>query len=96
MAFDFQKLGVDRLAQNVARSINNPKGGNLTTGSIGDGEVVEVNVADATTTIRARATGAILIGTTGGNVNTLDYTVSGGKLTLTFTGTATGLTFWVF
>ena len=63
MAFDFQKLGLDRLSQNVARAVNNPVG-TLVTGNITKGEVVSVVIDGDTTgsaTVSARRTGAIPI-----------------------------------
>lgn len=103
MAFDFQKLGVDRLAQNISRSVNKPKG-NTVTGDITRGEVVEVAVGTAATAadtgtakVPGRRVGAVLLGHDLLN-HRFTWGIEGTTLTVT-TSTAVGgnnFTFWVF
>ena len=101
MAFDFQKLGIDRLSQNVARSVNQPVGA-LVTGDITRGEVVTVGPDftgnSASATVSARRTGAIMIqreGTTDTHLRA--WVIEGTKLTVyQHNAAATTYTFWVF
>lgn len=61
MSFDFQKLGADRMVQNVARAINKPTG-TLFTGDITKGDVVVVDNFSGgvgTARVKARRTGAL-------------------------------------
>ena len=60
---DFQKLGLDRISQNIARSVNSATG-NLVTGDITKGEVVEHTTSGSGVeyvNIRSRSTGAVPI-----------------------------------
>ena len=103
MAFDFQKLGIDRLSQNVARSVNQPVGA-LVTGNITKGEVVSVTVGtstvgatSATATVSGQRTGAILI-STDCIAHRYAWSISDTTLTVTTSGSASGeaFEFWVF
>lgn len=101
MPFDYQKLGLDRAAQNIARAINNP-GSSVVTGDITRGEVVVVEfkapgAASAEATVKTRRTGAIPLGMSyTGNVE-YKWGFSGDKLVVETNGTIEGsFTFWVF
>jgi len=96
---DFQKLGLDRIAQNIARSVNSPTG-TLTTGDITRGDVVTVQfpgTTEASAKVKARRTGAILIDNPCTTADYRGHTISGGVLTVKFSGNISDtLTFWVF
>lgn len=58
---DFQKLGFDRMSQNIARAVNSATG-TITTGDITKGEFVEHTTSSSSVEyikIRERATGCI-------------------------------------
>ena len=96
MAFDFQKLGLDRIAQNIAKSVNEPRGA-LVTGDIGSGEVVEVQMDGSTgmATVSDRRVGALLLENSA--ADDLKWSISGTTLTATQSGGGpTTVKFWVF
>lgn len=100
MSFDFNKLGLDRISQNIAKAVNNPTGG-VVTGDITRGEVVEVtfkNATEATANVKERRTVALP-----GSFSDLSDTkelcwgISGTKLTVKVNTSYTGtISFWVF
>jgi hypothetical protein len=97
-AFDFQKLGLDRLSQNIKRSVVSPQGV-LTTGDITKGAVVEVEVRSDTTgtsQVADRRTGAVLLGHDCTD-HRFEWTITGTDLIVTLTGSGEyNFTFWVF
>ena len=99
MAFDFQKLGIDRLSQNVARSVNQPVGA-LVTGDITKGSVVEVvidNASSGSTNVSARRTGALLLGMSYSGNAEYKWDIVESTLTVDLNGSVTGtFKFWVF
>jgi len=99
MAFDFQKLGIDRLSQNVARSVNQPVGA-LVTGDITKGSVVEVvidNASSGSTKVSARRTGALLLGMSYSGNAEYKWDIVESTLTVDLNGSVTGtFKFWVF
>ena len=97
-AFDFQKLGLDRMSQNIKRAVTTPAGV-LTTGDITQGQVVDVELEgndEATATVASRRTGAILLGNTG-DVSDIKWSISGTTLTVNANANRTAIfSFWVF
>lgn len=99
MARDFQKLGLDRIAVNTAK-IAGAGSGNVVTGDITRGEIVEASSSTtlASVSVRSRPTGAILIELRGDSDDPKEviWYFEGGKLFHAVnTGTAE-LRFWVF
>ena len=101
MSFDFKKLGMDRMASGIAKSVGTG-GGTLVTGDITKGTVVTVGPDftgnEASVSVPARRTGAILIQLESA-VNTWlrGWVISGTTLTVYQGGTqANTYTFWVF
>ena len=99
MAFDFQKLGLDRLSQNIARSVNSPVG-SLVTGDITKGEVVEVTFdseSEKTAIVSKRRTGAIPINVALSSVCEMFWAISETTLTVSLNTSRSGtVSFWVF
>lgn len=100
MTFDFQSLGIDRLAQNIARSVNKPTG-TLVTGDITRGEVVEVSFSassEETATTKTRRVGAIPLYAFFDNSNRdMQWKTEDETLTVRLSSSATGTAkFWVF
>jgi hypothetical protein len=100
--FDFQKLGMDRMSQNIKRAVDKPTG-KLTTGDITKGEIVKVTVTagdtTGTATVTSRRTGAIPIAFETVEAQTeWGWAISGTILTVTMLAEAedTVATFWVF
>ena len=94
--FDFQKLGLDRAAQNIARAVNSPNG-RLVTGDITKGEVVEVSITSnsGTSVVKARRVGAMPISNPSGN--DLQWSISGTTLSVSQSGGGDQtVAFWVF
>jgi hypothetical protein len=96
--FDFQKLGLNRLSQNIKRAVTSPAGV-LTTGDITKGEIVDVELKaedSGSATVAARRTGALLLGYTG-DIADIQWTISGTKLVVTANSNRTSsFSFWVF
>lgn len=96
---DFQKLGFDRLSQNIARSVNNPVG-TLVTDDITKGDVIEVTVEGGTGTanVASRRVGAIPISIAFNSPAEVMWSISGTTLSVeTDPGSTTGtITFYVF
>lgn len=99
MARDFKKLGLDRLSQNIATSINKPTG-RLVTGDLASGEVVEVvfdNATAGSATVSPRRTGAIILEIALDSPQYMSYELDGTTLSVTLPGARTGtIKFWVF
>lgn len=101
MAFDFQKLGLDRMATGIAKSVTGGQS-TLSTGDITKGAVVTVGPDftgnSASATVSARRTGAIMIqreGTTDTHLRA--WVIEGTDLTVyQNNAAATTYTFWVF
>lgn len=93
----FQKLGRDRMNQNVARAVNTA-GTRLTTGQINAGDVVTVtfnNSDSESVEVAARRTGAIPLSQPFDK--RVRWSISGERLTVTLDSSDTGnITFWVF
>lgn len=93
---DFQKLGLDRISQNIARSVNRVTG-TLVTGDITRGAVVEVSIESnaGSATVKARRVGAIPISNP--SANDLKWSISGTTLSVSQSGGGDGtVAFWVF
>lgn len=100
MPFDFKKLGVDRIAVNVAKTVGAGQG-NVVTGDISRGEVVDVTLTagEGEATVKARRTGAAMISADIDNVDRFPvWSISGTTLSVsTGASPAAGtITFWVF
>jgi len=102
---DFKKLGVDRMAVNIAKTVGAGTGNNLITGDITKGEVVEVGWSTANTTasvnVGPRRTGAILLGVTFSGAQDLrwySWSISDSELTAETDAAkdSAAFTFWVF
>ena len=98
MARDFKKLGLDRISQNIATSVNRATG-NLVTGDITRGEVVEVafnNSTTGTAQVKERRVGAIPLDQPFAT-DSWEWSISGTTLTVVYQGNQTGTSrFWVF
>jgi hypothetical protein len=101
--FDFQKLGNDRLSQNIKRAITNPVG-TISTGDISRGELV-THTTDSSDVeyvgIRSRATACLLVGCWFENSGSADWNyrleASENRIAVkTSTSTPCTFTFWVF
>lgn len=98
---DFQKLGLDRIAQNISKAVTKPVGG-LVTGDITKGSVVTVTVTDGegTATVSAQRTGAIpiLSQMAAPPANSMQWTIDSTILSVDFNDAAQSgtVTFWVF
>jgi len=100
VASTFQKLGVDRISQNIARAVNSPRG-SLVTGDITAGEVVSVTITsgEGSATVSQRRTGAIPIGQNmsyGGGDRGFSWSISGTTLSVETYGDDGTMDFWVF
>lgn len=102
---DFKKLGLDRVAANIAKTVGAGTGGNIITGDITKGKVVEVGWTTANTTasvnVGPRRTGAILIGVSFAGAQDLrwySWSISGEELTAEVDAAkdSATFTFWVF
>ena len=96
MASTFQKLGVDRISQNIARAVNSPRGA-LVTGDITSGEVVSVSISsnEGSATVAQRRTGAILLSNP--SATDLRWSISGTTLSVEQLGGGDStVEFWVF
>lgn len=95
----FKRIGSDRLNMGIAGAVNSPTG-TLFTGDITKGDVVVVEfdaAATASETVKARRTGAILIGASFSGNGEYRWEISDTTLTVTANGALTGaFTFWVF
>ena len=96
---DFQRLGFDRLSQNIARAVNSPSGG-LVTGDITRGDVVTIelsNSASGSAQVKSRRTGAVLIDSTVTGSDYQGHTIEGTTLTINYsTATSGAVSFWVW
>jgi hypothetical protein len=100
VARDFKKLGLDRLSQNIATSINKPTG-RLVTGDLASGEVVEVEFngvdLEESVTVSPRRTGAIILEIALDSPQYMSYELDGTTLSVTLPGARTGtIKFWAF
>jgi hypothetical protein len=99
--FDFQKLGSDRISQNIKRAVTNPVG-NITTGDITKGAVITVGPDftgnSATASVAPRRTGAIMIARDGvEDTHLRAWSIVDTTLTVYQNNTKeTTYTFWVF
>lgn len=99
MAFDFQKLGLDRMATGIAKSVTGGQS-TLSTGDITKGTVVEVvldNESSGSTKVSARRTGAFLLGMSYSGNAEYKWDIVESTLTVELNGSVTGtFKFWVF
>lgn len=96
---DFKKLGLDRIAVNVAKTVG-AGGGNLVTGDIARGEVVEVTFSASTTgtaTVSSRRTLALLGSVDLDTQAEYQWSIVDTTLTVNLNAAKTGtMSFWVF
>jgi len=102
MSFDFQKLGLDRMATGIARSVTGGQS-TLSTGDITKGTIVEVVIDGGTTgsaTVSARRTGAIPISVEISGASPLceyKWSIEGTTLSVQLNaGRDVTIQFWVF
>jgi hypothetical protein len=108
MPFDFQKLGLDRLSTNIAKTVGAGLG-SVVTGDITRGEVVEVTLGTSATarsatgsaTVKTRRVGAELLGMDyvdgADDFTEFKWSISDETLTVETRETIFGtFSFWVF
>lgn len=97
---NYQKLGLDRLSQNIARAVNKPTG-NLVTGDITKGKVVTIEFTagnGGSAEVGPRRVGAIPLSAIFDGVSReMKWDIQDTTLVLTLNSATTGLvSFWVF
>lgn len=95
----FQKLGLDRISQNIAKAVNDPTG-TLFVGDITRGDVVTVTFSAAdtgSTQVKDRRVGAAPINVDLDAVAEYIWTISDNVLSVTLNAPKTGtISFWVW
>lgn len=96
---DFKKLGLNRVAMDVAKAVGTPTS-NIQTGNLSAGEIVSLSFSASNTqtaTVKPRRTGAIPISVATDIARGMSWFIEGTTLQVEFRDALTGtVQFWVF